>query len=436
VQRGIENLRATIDDAAKAVNDTAAELADAKERLAKRCAACRGKGGGSDDTADDVAKPINEEAAAQNPPKKERKRKRPTKKSKNVSFPPEIAAILAQTAASGPELNGLPPAANAAAGPRNSLSMEELQASFAKTIAALQRNYDDLTEVRDRLARPCASCSPMGHSDGATPTRPARARRTARPCVSCRPVCRNDGATPSASSTAPVFPMLTPCMVLDYELAFKALGYIPRSDEARKLGLFTLYDPAKHFLVFVSHTWWHRPPPAETQGKYDCGRPDYPAGTRRRLKHGWGKEVEDEVEAGNLKWHVIVNGVERLLQGQPHPQRADRSIPPLDLRSKRLVLWVDWCSIDQDDHEKKLLGVKSLIRYVQLADCVLIPMEEERVDASYPEQLPGYGKRGRCHSRLHHAGYVERERSRGPLLRAVRTEQCEQLCRAVRADSL
>ena len=142
------------------------------------------------------------------------------------------------------------------------------------------------------------------------------------------------------------------------------------------------------------------------------------------MKDESGNEVGDEVEVGNLKWQVIRNGVERLLQGQPRPERADRSIPPLDLRSKRLVLWVDWYSIDQDDNEKKLLGVKSLIRYVQLADCVLIPMEEERIDARYPNQLPGYGQRGRCHSRLHHAGYVEHERSRGPL------------CRAVRADSL
>ena len=141
------------------------------------------------------------------------------------------------------------------------------------------------------------------------------------------------------------------------------------------------------------------------------------------MKDSWGKESGDEVEAGNLKWQVIVNGVERLLQGQEKTASwTNDSIPPLTLQGKRLVLWVDWCSIDQDDREKKLLGVKSLIRYVQLADCVLIPMEEEIIQTNFPEKLPGYGKRGRCHSMLHHAGYVEYERSRGPVLRAVRTD--------------
>jgi len=113
--------------------------------------------------------------------------------------------------------------------------------------------------------------------------------------------------------------------------------------------------------------------------------------------------------------------VKGLLQGQA-PGRGYDNIPPLNLQGKRLVLWVDWCSIDQDDHEKKLLGVKSLIRYVQLADCVLIPMEEEGIAARFPERLPGYGKRGRYHSMSHNLGYVERGGSRGPVLRAVRRD--------------
>ena len=227
----------------------------------------------------------------------------------------------------------------------------------------------------------------------------------------------------NAALQAPAFPLLTPLVVIEYERAFKSLGYIPRSDEARKLGLLIEYDPAEHFLVFVSHTWWHRPPPAETQGKYDCGRPDYPVGTRRRLKDTWDREVGDEVEVGNLKWQVIVNGVERLLQGQEKTASwTNDSIPPLTLQGKRLVLWVDWCSIDQDDREKKLLGVKSLIRYVQLADCVLIPTEVEEIDANFPNELPCYGKRGRYHSMSHNLGYVERGGSRRPVLRTVRAD--------------
>jgi len=83
---GIENLRATIDDAAKAVNDTAAELADAKERLAKRCAACRGKGGGSDD----IAKYTYDKSHNKEPPQD---RERPTPMRLFAALaPPALAA--------------------------------------------------------------------------------------------------------------------------------------------------------------------------------------------------------------------------------------------------------------------------------------------------------------------------------------------------------
>ena len=55
----------------------------------------------------------------------------------------------------------------------------------------------------------------------------------------------------NAALQAPAFPLLTPLVVIEYERAFKSLGYIPRSDEARKLGLLVEYDPAEHFVSFV-----------------------------------------------------------------------------------------------------------------------------------------------------------------------------------------
>jgi len=59
------------------------------------------------------------------------------------------------------------------------------------------------------------------------------------------------------------------------------------------------------------------------------------------------------------------------------------------------MLWVDWQSIYQDDKDEKMKGVRSLIKYATLSDYMLVPTEEER-QQMYPENIPGYGKRGWC----------------------------------------
>ena len=43
---------------------------------------------------------------------------------------------------------------------------------------------------------------------------------------------------------------------------------------------------------------------------------------------------------------------------------------------------------------KKLEGVKSLIQWATMCQYMLIPTEEEYIWANYPDQLPGYGRRG------------------------------------------
>ena len=51
-------------------------------------------------------------------------------------------------------------------------------------------------------------------------------------------------------------------------------------------------------------------------------------------------------------------------------------------------------AVYQDDKVKKLDGVKSLIQWATMCQYMLIPTEEEEIKARYPEDLPGYGRRG------------------------------------------
>ena len=71
---------------------------------------------------------------------------------------------------------------------------------------------------------------------------------------------------------------------------FKKCGHIPRSDEARREGWLTEFDPEVHQAVFVSQNWWHRP-------KRGRASPDFPEGH----------------EQASLKWSVVVKGVENLV---------------------------------------------------------------------------------------------------------------------------
>ena len=53
-------------------------------------------------------------------------------------------------------------------------------------------------------------------------------------------------------------------------------------------------------------------------------------------------------------------------------------------------------AVYQDDKVKKLEGVKSLIQWATMCKYMLIPTEEEEIEGYYyyPDQLPGYGRRG------------------------------------------
>jgi hypothetical protein len=58
-------------------------------------------------------------------------------------------------------------------------------------------------------------------------------------------------------------------------------------------------------------------------------------------------------------------------------------------------LWVDFCCIEQDDKNRLLAGVKSLIGYISLCDALLIPSPEVPAanDRTIDRIAGSYGKR-------------------------------------------
>ena len=107
----------------------------------------------------------------------------------------------------------------------------------------------------------------------------------------------------------------------------------------------------------------------DPEDEYDKGAPDWQSGKRKDSKH-----------------RIICAGVQSLVEKK-------------GLRIEDVLLWVDWQSVVQDDKELKLKGVQSLIRYATLCAFMLVPTEEEKLRgyaAEYPEDIPGYGKRGWC----------------------------------------
>ena len=65
---------------------------------------------------------------------------------------------------------------------------------------------------------------------------------------------------------------------------------------------------------------------------------------------------------------------------------CDEASPPLTFSPAPTAVY-------QDDKVKKLEGVKSLIQWATMCQYMLIPTEE-KINTIFPEQLPGYGRRG------------------------------------------
>lgn len=135
-------------------------------------------------------------------------------------------------------------------------------------------------------------------------------------------------------------------VLLDFEV-LKTVGKIPRSDEARRINgllvrLADLPDRTNTLIVFVSHRWL-------------------------RSRAGYSDS------SNNAKYERIIVGTE-ILKRQFHAVEPTMTSPA----PKRILLWIDWACIDQDDHKRKTLGVASLPAYVERSDALLTPIPSDR----------------------------------------------------------
>ena len=158
--------------------------------------------------------------------------------------------------------------------------------------------------------------------------------------------------------------------------ALQRLEALPRSDAAEQQGIVEELpaDSSELTVVFISHSWWHRPPKGPST-------PDYPTSSPK----------------AGLKHNVICKGVAALIE-----QEA--------LDPATVCLWCDWWSIDQLDEARKALGVQSMIHYTTRSDYMLIPVptaevvnadftdgaDPDECAAYYPEDVAEYGSRGWC----------------------------------------
>jgi len=110
------------------------------------------------------------------------------------------------------------------------------------------------------------------------------------------------------------------------------------------------------YVVFVSHRWWNN-------------------------------QLPDDDE--NSKYEIVTKALDRMI--------TDDNLDPA-----RIVIWVDFACIDQDDAELQAKGIASLISYAACSDAVVIPVQDERqaiaafTDAEHPADLANYGERAWC----------------------------------------
>ena len=94
-------------------------------------------------------------------------------------------------------------------------------------------------------------------------------------------------------------------------------------------------------VVFVSQAWWHRNFMDESNDKsdkYDRGAPDWQSGKKKDSKH-----------------RTICAGVERLIAEQ-------------GLDAEKVVLWIDWQSVSQEDKAEKQKAMATTVQPNGLRD--------------------------------------------------------------------
>ncbi len=142
--------------------------------------------------------------------------------------------------------------------------------------------------------------------------------------------------------------------LISYE-SLAALGRIPKSNERSLVDIVTYEDVVARgnrntcMLVFLSHQWLAPSPDR------DIAHPDY-----KGLKHA-----------------LLCEGLDRLSKG----------LPDLD----EILLWIDYCCIDQCDDALRRIGLANLPAYLERCDVLLTPYTDEiyrlrGISAAVPEQ--------------------------------------------------
>jgi hypothetical protein len=149
----------------------------------------------------------------------------------------------------------------------------------------------------------------------------------------------------------------THMMVLPWR-AWHNLSAIPRSSSGNARPL-----APTDVTIFVSHRWWA----SEEQ------RPD---------------------DAQDTKFRLICMGVTALIERH--------SLDP-----ERVVIWIDFASVDQDDPDEQAKGIASLIAYAARSSYVLIPIKPTMdgmyalASAMHPIDLLDYGERAWCRMEIY-----------------------------------
>lgn len=112
--------------------------------------------------------------------------------------------------------------------------------------------------------------------------------------------------------------------------------------------------------------------------------------------HNWKRGDEDQCKSNGHVWEGAAHpdderATKHKLLCAGMAKLAEEKGWSLD----KLLLWLDFCGIDQDDEVKKWAGVQSLRGYLSVCDAVIIPYPEPPSNASRSvDVLRVYGERG------------------------------------------
>ena len=131
-----------------------------------------------------------------------------------------------------------------------------------------------------------------------------------------------------------------PMFLIPFE-SFRSLGRIPSNEDHGLVGIESYDEIVERsnrgdcIVVFLSHQWLT--PSVDAR----VAHPDY----------------------GGLKYSLVCEGLERLIAGLP--------------RLERLLLWIDYCCIDQHDGHRRSAGLSNLPGYLERCDMLFTPYTYE-----------------------------------------------------------